>query len=63
MKVGSCSALVCIWIYLKSVLRYLFNFGYLSSVHSIFTWALVWGFVVILRIRKVCAKKKTLENN
>ena len=64
IKVKSCSALLCMLLlcicsYLKSVLRYkFFNFGYLSSRHSVFTWARMWESVVTFQSRKGSTRNK-----
>jgi hypothetical protein len=52
---------VCNWhvfsIYLKLFIIKNFNFGYLSYGESIFTWASMWGSVVIFRSQKGTASK------
>jgi hypothetical protein len=45
-----------------SVLIYKFNFGYLSIKNTIFTWARMWGFVVILWSQEGSMSKKNVGN-
>ena len=54
--------LVCICSYLKSFQRYTFLiFGYLFSGHAIFTWARMWGSLVIFRSQKGPESKNVWE--
>jgi hypothetical protein len=46
---------------MKSVLIYIFNFGYLSSEPSIFKWARMWKSVVIFRNQKGPASENVVE--
>jgi hypothetical protein len=67
-KVKSCKALlvlllVCIRSYLKSLLRYKFLiFGYMLSGHAVFTWARMWGSLVIFRSQKGVPEQTRLGN-
>jgi len=40
---------------------YIFNFVYMSSEQCIFTWARMWGSVVIFRSKKGSASKNVWE--
>ena len=48
------------WCFLISCL-YIFNFGYLSFIHLKFTWARIWGSVVIFRSQKGSVSRKVWE--
>jgi len=53
---------VCVRSYLISVPRYKFLILDTHHPHTIFTWARMWGFVVIFQSQKGSTSKKSLGN-